>query len=71
MSSVFVKFMLTNTGHESIQVLEQKVISLEAAKKETENALKSATAAATTASNKVDETKKLMIVLGKQVKKLE
>jgi len=70
-SSELVKFLLTNTGYESIQVLEQKVVSLEAGKKEAEKALKSATSAATTASNKVDECKKLMIALEKRVKKLE
>ena len=52
-----VKFLLTNTEYESIQALKQKIDSLEAGKKETEKALKTATSTATTASNKVDECK--------------
>ena len=54
-SSELVKFLLTNTGYESIQVIKQKVFSLESGNKEAGKALKNATSAGTTARDKVDE----------------
>ena len=68
-SSELVKFLLVNTGYESISKLEAQVAALEANKKEMASSLKGANTAATTASNKVDDLKKVVASLEKRVKK--
>ena len=68
MSSELVKFLLVNTGYESIQRLESQVADLMATKKESERALKEATTTAKSATNKLDEFKKQYLALEKRVK---
>ena len=57
MLSELVKFLLVNTGYESIQRLESQVAELMASKKESDRALKEATTTAKSSTNKLDEFK--------------
>ena len=70
-SSEITKFLLVNTGYDSIEKLQEKVERLEKEKKEGATALKGAISAATTSSNKVDELKRTVLALEKRLKKLE
>ena len=63
--------MAVNTGFEAIDVLTIKVASMEHTLKEVEKEVKVASKAASTASNKVDESKKLIDLLSKRIAKLE
>ena len=65
------KFLLINTGYESVKRLESKVKELEDAKRSQQSDVKSAVSSANTASNLASETKKLLAALDKRVKKLE
>jgi hypothetical protein len=70
-SSELVKFLLVNTGYESIAGLEAKVSSLEIQTAELQRITKNSDRSAVTASNKADELKKLCDALTKRVTKLE
>ena len=70
-SSEITKFLLVNTGYDSIVKLEEKVERLEKERKDATSSLKGAVATANTASNKADEMKKLIAALDKRVKALE
>jgi hypothetical protein len=70
-SSELVKFLLVNTGYESISGLEVKVATLEGQVSELSKTVKNADKSALTASNKSDELKKLCDALTKRVTKLE
>jgi hypothetical protein len=58
-SSELVKFLLVNTGYESISTLESKVSVLESESAEFQKSAKSAKKSAISATNKADELKKL------------
>ena len=70
-ASELVKFLLVNTGYDSIDQLEKKVSKLEIATTDFKTSIKGAVTSATTASNKIDDLKKTMASLEKRVKKLE
>jgi hypothetical protein len=70
-ASEFVKFLTINTGLEAVDKLELKVAALEETAKGLVKELKAATTAASSASNKADEAKRLAIALEKRVVKLE
>ena len=70
-SSELVKFLLVNTGYESISGLEVKVATLEGQVSELQKTVKNADKSAIAASNKSDELKKLCDSLVKRVTKLE
>jgi len=70
-ASEITKFLLVNTGYESIQKLEQKVEILEKEKRDLITSTKGTVTASTSASNKVDELKKLLVGLDKRIQKLE
>jgi hypothetical protein len=70
-SSELVKFLLVNTGYESISGLEIKVATLESQVSELTKTVKNADKSALTASNKSDELKKLCDTLVKRITKLE
>ena len=70
-SSELVKFLLVNTGYESIQRLESQVAELVASKRESDRAVKEATSTAKSACNKLDEFKIQYVALEKRVKRLE
>ena len=70
-TSELTKFLLINTGYESVKKLESKVKELEDAKRSQQSDVKSAVSSANTASNLASETKKLLAALDKRVKKLE
>jgi len=70
-SSELVKFLLINTGYESIKSLEEKVAGLEAVKADNEKALKAVVSSTTTSSKKLDTLSKLFAALKKRIKKLE
>jgi hypothetical protein len=70
-SSEYVKFLSVNTGIEAIHDLEVKVLALEEQAKILSKAAKDATTAASSANNKADEAKRLVIALEKRLTKLE
>jgi hypothetical protein len=70
-SSELVKFLLVNTGYESISTLELKVSTLETQNAELLKTSKNAEKSAIASSNKSDELKKLCDTLVKRVAKLE
>jgi hypothetical protein len=70
-SSELVKFLLVNTGYESISSLEGKVATLEGSNADLLKTARNSEKSAITASNKVDELKKLCDTLIKRVTKLE
>ena len=70
-TSELTKFLLINTGYESVKRLESKVKELEEAKKSQQSDVKSAVSSSNTATNVANETKKLLAALEKRVKKLE
>lgn len=53
-----VKFLLVNTGYESITILEKKVEELQKDKADLQKSLKGAVTSASTAANKLDKLKK-------------
>jgi hypothetical protein len=57
-ASEYVKFLVTNTGIESVERLIKRVDAFEEQLKELSKTVKAASAASTTASNKADEVKK-------------
>ena len=71
MSSEITKFLLVNTGCDSIEKIEEKVEKLEKERKDLLSSCKAATSTATTIGNKVDELKRLLTAMDKRVKKLE
>jgi methyl-accepting chemotaxis protein len=70
-SSELVKFLLVNTGYESISGLESKVATLETQVSELQRTAKNAEKTATTASNKADDLKKVCDALLKRLTKVE
>jgi cell division septum initiation protein DivIVA len=70
-SSELVKFLLVNTGYESISGLETKVASLEAQASELQKTARNSEKAVVTATNKSDELKKTCKALTKRLTKLE
>jgi hypothetical protein len=66
-----VKFLLVNTGYESISVLEAKVTHLEGQNSDLKKTAKNSEKSSITASNRSDELKKLCDTLVKRVTKLE
>ena len=70
-TSELTKFLLINTGYNSVQKLETKVKELEESKKSQQSEVKAAVSSANTASNVANDTKKLLAALEKRVKKLE
>ena len=70
-SSELVKLLLVNTGYESISGLESKVATLEAQVSDLQKTTKAAEKAATTASNKADDLKKVCDALLKRITKVE
>ena len=70
-SSEFVKFMISNSGLDSIKKLEIQVKSLESDLKEARDKVKTTAAKADTASNKADQLTKDLFALTKRVKVLE
>ena len=71
MSSELVKFLLVNTGYESISSLEAKVTTLESQNLDLQKTAKNAKKSSISASNKADELKELCESLVKRVAKLE
>jgi hypothetical protein len=70
-SSELVKFLLVNTGYESISELETKVSALEGQVSDLQKTSRNSEKSAVTASNKADELKKLSDSLVKRITKLE
>lgn len=70
-SSELVKFILVNTGYDSISKLESQVTTLESCRKELASSVTGASVTATTASNKVDDMKKTLVALERKSKKSE
>ena len=70
-ASELVKFLLINTGYDSIEALEKKVAALETSVLELRKSVKGAATAAVTAGNKAVEAKKLAVSLEKRVTKVE
>ena len=70
-SSELVKFLLTNTGYDSIETLERKVAQLVTTSSDHQKAVKGATSSATTSANKVDDLKKQVAALERRLAKLE
>jgi hypothetical protein len=70
-SSELVKFLLVNTGYESISSLEAKVCMLEGSNSDLQKTARNSEKSAVTASNKAGELKKLCESLTKRVTKLE
>jgi hypothetical protein len=70
-SSELVKFLLVNTGDESIGGLEIKVVSLEAQASELQRTARNSEKSVVTATNKSDEHKKTCEALTKRLTKLE
>jgi hypothetical protein len=70
-SSELVKFLLVNTGYESISGLETKVAFLEAQAVDLQKIAKNSEKSAVTASNKSDELKRTCDALIKRIAKLE
>jgi hypothetical protein len=70
-SSELVKFLLVNTGYESITELETKVSVLEGQVSDLQKTSRNSEKSAVTASNKADELKKLSDSLVKRITKLE
>jgi hypothetical protein len=70
-SSELVKFLLVNTGYESITSLEGQVATLTGNNADLQKTARNSEKSAITASNKVDELKKLCDTLIKRVTKLE
>jgi hypothetical protein len=70
-SSEFVKFLSTNTGIDSIEQLEVKTSSMEENLKGVSKDVKGAVTTSATASNKIDELKRIVQALEKRVQKLE
>jgi hypothetical protein len=70
-ASEYVKFLVTNTGIDSLERLIKRVDTFDESIKELQKLVKAATTAATTASNKADEVKKFNADLSKRVSALE
>ena len=70
-SSELVKFLLTNTGYDSIEKLEKQVATLLTSYSDVSKVAKGAASSANTASNKVDELKRQVNALEKRLAKLE
>jgi hypothetical protein len=70
-SSELEKFLLVNTGYESITSLEAKVSMLEGSNSDLQKTARNSENLAITASNKADELKKLCEALTKRVTKLK
>ena len=70
-SSELVKFLLVNTGYESISGLESKVTTLESQATELQKSARNSEKSAVTASNKADNLKKVCDALVKRITKLE
>ena len=71
LSSEITKFLLVNTGYDSIEKLEEKVEKLEKERKDLISTCRGAVSTATTASNYVDGLKKTVAALEKRIQKLE
>jgi hypothetical protein len=70
-SSELVKFLLVNTGYESISGLEAKVKLLETQSSELQKLAKNSEKSALSAGNKADEMKKICEALAKRLAKVE
>jgi hypothetical protein len=70
-ASEYVKFLVTNTGIDSLERLFKRVDTFDEQIKEIQKGVKAATTAATTASNKVDELKKSNTELARRIAALE
>jgi hypothetical protein len=70
-SSELVKFLLVNTGYESISGLEAKVKLLETQSSELSKLAKNSEKSALSAANKADEMKKVCEALAKRLAKVE
>jgi hypothetical protein len=70
-SSELVKFLLVNTGYESISGLESKVKLLESQSSDLQKLAKNAEKSALSAANKSDELKKVVEAMGKRLAKVE
>jgi hypothetical protein len=70
-SSEYVKFLSVNTGIEAIHKLEATVSTLQDQAVVQAKAVRDATTAASSASNKADEAKRLVAALEKRLSKLE
>jgi uncharacterized protein YoxC len=70
-ASEYVKFLVTNTGIESLERMIKRVDVVEEQMKELQKQVKAATTAATTAANKADEVKKLNTDLLRRITALE
>ena len=70
-SSELVKFLLVNTGYESISGLESKVATLESQATKLQKSAKNAKKSAITSSNKADDLQKVCDALVKRITKLE
>ena len=70
-SSKITKFLLVNTGYNSIEKLEDRVEKLEKDRKDLMFSCKGAVASATTAGNKVDELKRTVKAIEKKLKTVE
>ena len=70
-ASELVKFLLTNTSYDSIDLLVKKVGALEKLTGDMSKNVKSANSSAIRASNKEDSVQKLLTSLEKRIKKLE
>jgi hypothetical protein len=68
-SSEYVKFLASNSGFESVAVLDKRTAGMQAELKEVNTSLKTATKKADTAANVVDELKKKFVILEKKVDK--
>ena len=70
-ASELVKFLLLNTGYDSIESLEKRVSEMESAQAEIKKNSKGATTSASTASNKVDELNRELKAMEKRLVKVE
>ena len=70
-SSELVKFLLVNTGYDSIERLTKQVATLENVASESQKLAKDVSSSLKTATNKVDEMKKTIVAFEKRLQKLE